>query len=45
MSTGMMVLVKKVINGFVRNGTILSEPVGELSAMDLAAEQSCIYLL
>ena len=39
MSTGMMVLVKKVINGFVRNGTILSEPVGELSAMDLAAEQ------
>ena len=39
MSAGMMMLVKKVINGFVRNGTILSEPVGELSAMDLAAEQ------
>ena len=39
MSAGMMMLVKKIINGFVRNGTVLSEPVGELSAMDLAAEQ------
>ena len=39
MNTATMVLVKKIINGFVRNGTILSEPVGELSAMDLAAEQ------
>lgn len=43
MNTSIMVLTKKVINGFVRKGAILDSPAGELSLMNLP-DESVRYL-